>query len=117
MNSFDTSTVRTIAEHQRTCDACREAGKLEVDPLAVFKAIPLAVAPVGFKEIVVDRLHEEGLPIEGSVSYRPGSDERGNGAAAAGVVAAAAGIGRGLRVDERRHPRGRGARDGRADRS
>ena len=89
VNGFDTSTVRTIAEHQRTCEACREAGKLSVDPLAVFKAIPLAVAPVGFKEIVVDRLHEDGLPIEGSVSYRPGS-ERSNGAAAAGVVAAAA---------------------------
>jgi len=91
-NGFDTTTVRTIAEHQRTCETCREAGKLSVDPLAVFKAIPLAVAPVGFKEIVIDRLHEGGLPIEGSVSYRPGADRNGNGAAAAaGVVGLGAG--------------------------
>jgi predicted DNA-binding protein YlxM (UPF0122 family) len=92
-NGFDTSTVRTIAEHQRTCEACRDAGKLSVEPLAVFKAIPLSVAPVGFKEIVVERLHEEGLPIEGSVSYRPGSTGNGaNGAAAAaGLAVAAAG--------------------------
>src|SRR5207342_828518 len=69
--TFDTGTVRTIAEHQRGCDSCREAGKLSVDPLAVFAAIPLAVAPVGFKEQVVDRLHEQGLPIDASVSYRP----------------------------------------------
>ena len=25
-DTFDTSTVRTIAEHQRTCEACRDAG-------------------------------------------------------------------------------------------
>src|SRR4051794_36415017 len=80
MDGFDTTTVRTIAEHQRSCDDCRAAGPLSVAPLAVFKAIPLAVAPVGFKEIVVDRLHEGGLPIGGSVSYRPGSDQRDDGA-------------------------------------
>jgi len=75
--TFETGTVRTIAEHQRGCEQCRNAAKLTVDPLAVFKAIPLVVAPVGFKEIVVERLHAQDLPVDGSVSYRPAVSDDG----------------------------------------
>ena len=67
---FDTDTVRLIAGHQRECASCREVARLHVDPIDVFAAIPLAAAPLGLNEVVVERLTDLDLSMIGSVSYR-----------------------------------------------
>ncbi len=67
---FDTDTVRLIAGHQRECASCREVARLHVDPIDVFAAIPLAVAPLGLNEVVGERLTDLDVSMIGSVSYR-----------------------------------------------
>ena len=53
---FDASMVRRVAEHLRECDECRTASQVPVPPIEVFAAIPIAIAPDGFKEEVVEAL-------------------------------------------------------------
>jgi hypothetical protein len=65
---FDASMVRRVAEHLRTCEDCRVASQVQVAPIDVFAAIPIAIAPAGFKESVVESLDGEGVSMRGSVS-------------------------------------------------
>jgi hypothetical protein len=67
---FDASMVRRVAEHLRECDECRSASQVPVPPIEVFAAIPIAVAPDGFKEEVVAALEAGGVVMVGSVSAR-----------------------------------------------
>jgi len=95
---FDTDTVRAIAEHQRDCSMCREESRLNVDPIDVFAAIPAVVAPIGFKEVVVERLAEFDIPITGSASYHAPEPEGAeveddSEDSAAGAAVGAAGLG------------------------
>ena len=84
---FDTAVVKLVAEHLRTCETCRAASQVPVPPMAVFAAIPVAIAPPGFKETVVESLESAGLVMDGSASShaRQRRAARG-GAAAAGAV-------------------------------
>ncbi len=87
---FDTSVVKLVAEHLRTCQGCRDASQVPVRPVEVFAAIPLTIAPPGFKESVVEDLAAVGVDMSGSASAR-----RSGLAAAAATdvgVAAAAGV-------------------------
>jgi len=68
---FDTTVVKRVAEHLRTCGPCREAAQVPVPPIEVFSAIPIAVAPPGFKEVVVETLEADGVSMAGSASSRP----------------------------------------------
>jgi DNA-directed RNA polymerase specialized sigma24 family protein len=67
---FDTDTVRLIAGHQNGCASCRETARMHVDPIDVFAAIPLATAPLGLNEVVVERLTDLDVSMIGSVAYR-----------------------------------------------
>ncbi len=70
---FDAAMVRRVAEHLRTCESCRDASQVPVPPIEVFAAIPIAIAPAGFKDGVVASLEGEGVSMKGSVSTpRPG---------------------------------------------
>ncbi len=68
--TFDTSVVKLVAEHLRTCQECRDASQVPVRPIAVFAAIPLSMAPPGFKEGVVENLTASGVDMKASASTR-----------------------------------------------
>ncbi len=67
---FDASMVRRVAEHLRECEECRSASQVPVPPIDVFAAIPIAIAPDGFKEELVQTLESNGVVMIGSVSAR-----------------------------------------------
>jgi hypothetical protein len=67
---FDTTVVKRVAEHLRTCQSCRDASQVPVPPIEVFAAIPIAIAPPGFKEDVVKTLEADGVSMAGSASSR-----------------------------------------------
>jgi hypothetical protein len=72
---FDASMVRRVAEHLRECEECRSASQVPVPPIEVFAAIPIAVAPPGFKEEVVQTLESHGVPMLGSTAARRTDDD------------------------------------------
>jgi hypothetical protein len=72
---FDASMVRRVAEHLRECDECRTASQVPVPPIEVFAAIPIAIAPDGFKEEVAEALVAGGVVMVGSVSARRSGDD------------------------------------------
>ena len=116
--AFDTSVVKLVAEHLRTCQACRDASQVPVRPIAVFAAIPLAIAPSGFKEGVAEDLAAAGIDMSGSASARrsavvtPPTPEPETGAAAAAGFVGAAEIATARGTGNERKPgRGRGSRD------
>ena len=67
---FDASMVRRVAEHLRECEECRSASQVPVAPIEVFAAIPIAIAPPGFKEEVAETLESNGVPMVGSTASR-----------------------------------------------
>ncbi len=69
-HTFDTSVVKLVADHLRTCESCRDASQVPVRPIAVFAAIPLAIAPPGFKEGLAEDLAGADVDMSGSASAR-----------------------------------------------
>ena len=63
---FDASMVRRVAEHLRECESCRTASQVPLPPIDVFAAIPIAVAPPGVKDQLVENLDANGISMVGS---------------------------------------------------
>jgi hypothetical protein len=118
--TFDTSVVKLVAEHLRTCQGCRDASQVPVRPVEVFAAIPLTIAPPGFKESVVEDLTAAGVDMSGSASTRrsgltaPAVTKIAGAAGVAGVAGVAAAeiaqspAGAEPKPSERKPARGRG---------
>ena len=67
---LEAGTRRAIIEHLRGCATCQAAARPALDPVVVLAAIPISVAPAGFKPALVQTLAQIGLPVAGSVAYR-----------------------------------------------
>jgi hypothetical protein len=69
-NQLEAQTRRAIVEHLVGCARCRAAASPQTDPVAVLAAIPVGMAPAGFKPALIEVLARIGLPVSGSVAHR-----------------------------------------------
>ncbi|MEL7210382.1 MAG: sigma-70 family RNA polymerase sigma factor, partial [Actinomycetota bacterium] len=67
ITTFDRQAVRVSNRHAQQCDECEERRRLRLAPAALFRAVPVAVAPVSIKQHAAQALAEQGVPMVGSV--------------------------------------------------
>lgn len=61
--SFNTQVASTIRRHQRDCNECLREISRQTNPEQLFAAVPLAVAPLLFKERAAAALTQAGIPM------------------------------------------------------
>jgi RNA polymerase sigma factor (sigma-70 family) len=80
---FDAGTADTITRHARMCATCRDDRSQRTDPLKLFAAIPVAIAPLAHRSKAAWALESEGVPMPshllGTQETRSGPDGSGPG--------------------------------------
>ncbi len=62
-DAFDPQVAGTIRRHQRDCDRCLRELSAQTNPERLFASVPLAIAPLIFKERAAQALVQAGVPL------------------------------------------------------
>jgi RNA polymerase sigma factor (sigma-70 family) len=76
--AFDGAVASAIRRHQRTCEECTDQIARATHPERLFASVPLAVAPLAFKERAMAALTDAGVPMS-STAPLPGAGSGGTG--------------------------------------
>ncbi len=63
VGAFDAAAATTITRHARTCTNCADARAQRTDPVKLFAALPVAIAPLAYRSKAAWALESAGAPM------------------------------------------------------